>query len=151
MSLQTLKITIPGEPISGSQLKFNRKSGSAYRPKVHSQRVFTIYEYATQVVPEEDRPLFKNGREIWINVEFYFSYRKSDYRTGANSDQLKDNAPTFVIGNKDLDNLLKPLKDGLKGVVYADDRQIVMYTNIIKKYSESPRTIITIGEINGDR
>lgn len=149
MSLKILTIKIPGEPISGSQLKFNRKSGSAYRPKAHSQRVFTIYEYATQKVAEQDRPFFKNGQEIWISVEFYFPYRKSDYRTGANSHLLKDNAPTFVIGNKDLDNLLKPLKDGLKGVAYSDDKQIVMYTNIIKKYSESPMTIVNIGGING--
>jgi Holliday junction resolvase RusA-like endonuclease len=87
---------------------------------------------------------------IWISVDFYFPYRKADYRTGANSHILKDNAPEFVIGNKDLDNLLKPLKDGLKGVVYSDDKQIVMYTNIVKKYSESPRTIVNIGDMYGN-
>jgi Holliday junction resolvase RusA-like endonuclease len=146
---ETLRLEVPGEPISGSQLKFNRSSGTAYRPKAHSQRVFTIHEYAANAVPEEERPYFGNGIMVWISVEFYFPYRKSDYRTGKYSDVLKDSAPEFVIGNKDLDNLLKPLKDGLKGVAISDDKQIVMYTGIVKKYSQSPKTVVQIGQING--
>lgn len=146
----TITLEIPGEPISGSQLKFNRKSGTAYRPKAHSQRVFTIYEFAANLIPEPERPYFGNGQMVWISVEFYFPYRKGDYRTGKNSHILKDDAPTFVIGNKDLDNLLKPLKDGLKGVVINDDKQIVMYSQITKQYSKTPKTIVKVGQINGE-
>jgi Holliday junction resolvase RusA-like endonuclease len=142
-----LEIILPGEPISGSQLKFNRTTGSAYRPAQHKQRVFTIYEYACNVVGEERRPYYKKGTPLAMGVEFYFSYRSGDYRTGKHAGELKPNAPVYVLGNKDLDNLLKPLKDGLKGVVYADDKQIVKYLDITKMYSESPRTVIRVKEL----
>lgn len=144
---EPLVITIPGEPISGSQLKFNRKTGSAYRPKEHKQRVFTVSEFCASVVPDNQRPFFRKGVPLSMGVEFYFPYRSQDYGTGRNEGVLKANAPIFVIGNKDIDNLLKPLKDGLKGVAINDDKQIVIYTQIVKKYSESPRTIVTLQEI----
>ncbi len=148
-----IKIIIPGVPVSGSQLKFNRTTGSAYRPKEHKQRVFTVSEYAEralQTMPMEykhELPYFKKGTALYMQVSFYMPYRSADYRTGRNAGVLKDNAPMWVIGNKDLDNMLKPLKDGLKGIVYNDDKQIVCYGSITKQYSESPRTEIEVGEI----
>lgn len=142
-------LDIAGEPISGSQLKFNRNTGNAYRPTIHKQRVFTIYEYAKNKLEEDglERPFFKKGTPVSLSVEFQFPYRSSDYRTGKYSGQLKPNAPIYCIGNKDIDNLLKPLKDGLQGVVFVNDAQIVQYGNIIKRYSETPSTIIIVREV----
>jgi Holliday junction resolvase RusA-like endonuclease len=146
---KTLILDIHGVPVSGSQLKFNRKTGSAFRPKEHKQRVFTIYEYAKGYVDRHKLayPVFKKGTPVFLEVQFYFPYRTQDYRTGKNAGELKPNAPKWVLGNKDLDNMLKPLKDGLKGIIYADDKQIVKYGDIIKQYSESPKTLITVREV----
>ncbi len=143
-------ITIPGIPISGSQLKFNRATGSAYRPKEHKQRIFEIYEFASRYIEQNGftAPLFPNGVPIYMSIIFRFPYRKQDYRTGARAGELKPNAPLYVIGNKDLDNLLKPLKDGFKGLFYADDRQIVKYINIVKQYSKTPNTFVQVGELH---
>jgi Holliday junction resolvase RusA-like endonuclease len=148
---KTLVLDIHGIPVSGSQLKFNRKTGSAFRPKEHKQRVFTIYEYAQGFVDRWnlEYPVFGKGVALFLEVHFFFPYRDQDYRRikGVVSSELKPNAPKWVLGKKDLDNMLKPLKDGLKGVIYADDKQIVKYGEIIKQYSESPRTLITVREI----
>jgi Holliday junction resolvase RusA-like endonuclease len=145
------KISVPGEPISGSQLKFNRKTGTAYRPKEHKQRVFTVYEYAERAMRMEYHkdifPVFSNGTPVALSAKFYFPYRKGDYGTGKNANQLKSTAPTYVIGTKDVDNLLKPLKDGLAGIMYANDNQIVRYEYCEKRYSETPRTEIVIREL----
>lgn len=143
-----LMITVPGVPVSGSQLKFNRTTGRAYRPAQHKNRMEDVYNAAcTAVWDEENRPFFRKGVAVAIGVEFYFPYRNQDYGTGRNEGVLKNNAPVFVIGNKDLDNMLKPLKDGLKGVAINDDKQIVMYNHVVKKYSESPRTVVKLKEL----
>lgn len=148
--LKNITLEVPGLPVSGSQLKFNRKSGNAYRPKEHIQRLEEIQKVAELHIPKNKWPLFPKGQMVSLSVDFYFPYRKSDYRTGSNSHLLKHNAPIFVIGNKDLDNLLKPLKDGLKKIVIADDNQIVMYGFITKKYTdEEPKTTIKLQQVNG--
>jgi Holliday junction resolvase RusA-like endonuclease len=144
---RSLEFTISGIPVSGSQLKFNRKTGNAYRPTEHKQRVYEVYEFACRAVPEQLRPMYRKGTPIAIGVTFYFPYRSGDYGTGKNEGILKPNAPVYVIGNKDLDNMLKPLKDGMKGVVYNDDKQIVKYLDITKLYSESPRTVVRVQEL----
>lgn len=146
---KSISLEIHGIPVSGSQLKFNRTTGAAYRPKEHKQRVYTIYEYSNHVLDERglDKPYFKKGTPLRLSVMFFFPYRNADYRTGKHAGELKENAPTYVIGNKDLDNLLKPLKDGIKGVIMADDKQIVSYGTIVKVYSESPRTEILVEEV----
>lgn len=146
---RNITLDIHGEPISGSQLKFNRHTGNAYRPTAHKQRVFTIYQYCQEKLKQlgVDKPYFDRGIPLKLSVFFYFPYRSGDYRTGKHAGELKPNAPTWVIGQKDLDNLLKPLKDGMKGVIYADDKQIAMYGTIEKRYSESPRTEILVEEL----
>ena len=142
------KVIIHGEPISGSQLKFNRKTGNAYRPKEHKQRVFEVSEFARRAAEGKELPIFPNGIPVSFKCVMYFPHRKGDYRTGAKSHELKPNAPKWVIGNKDLDNLLKPLKDGLKGIVFADDNQIVHYADVGKLYSVTPRTEILIRRLS---
>jgi Holliday junction resolvase RusA-like endonuclease len=148
LEVKVVEFTIQGEPKSGSQLKFNRKTGNAYRPKEHKIRMQDVYDAACSYIPEGQRPYFRKGTPIILGVRFYFPYRSTDYGTGKNIGVLKPNAPTFCIGQKDIDNMLKPLKDGMKGVVYNDDKQIVAYSECWKLYSESPRTVVTIKEVS---
>ena len=152
IELEVVEINVPGEPVSGSQLKvrLNPKTGKpvTYRPASHKARKQDVYDAARSVIPEPQRPYFKRGTPVVLGVKFYFPYRAQDYGSGRNEGILKPNAPTFCIGSKDIDNLLKPLKDGLIGVVVNDDKQIVGYSEHWKLYSESPRTLITVKEIN---
>lgn len=148
LEVEVVEFTIQGEPKSGSQLKFNRATGNAYRPKEHKLRMQDVYEAACSYIPEGQRPYFGRGVPVVLSVRFYFPYRGSDYGSGRNAGVLKSNAPIFCIGQKDIDNMLKPLKDGMKGVVYNDDKQIVGYSEMWKLYSESPRTVVQIKEVN---
>jgi Holliday junction resolvase RusA-like endonuclease len=146
---ETLSLVIPGIPISGSQLKFNRQTGAAYRPKEHKQRVYSVYEYVNRELERQGLtgPVYSREKALVMGGCFYFPFRKGDYGTGRNQGRLKPSAPRYVIGTKDLDNLLKPLKDGLKGLVFVDDNQIVGYSSLWKMYSENPRTVIRIQEV----
>ena len=97
--LKSITLEVPGIPVSGSQLKFNRKSGNAYRPKEHTERLQAIQEVANLHIPKNKQPLFPKGEMVCLTVDFYFPYRKQDYGTGANSNILKPMAPHTIWKN----------------------------------------------------
>lgn len=152
--LDEISFTIYGEPLASNNLKFNRKTGYAYRPKEHKQRIYSVHEYSEKALLDlgiTTFPLFKKDTPLYMSAQLVFPYRKGDYRTGQSSDQLKPNAPRFVTVKKDIDNILKPLKDGMKGVIYFDDSQVCRYTEIEKVYGFTPCTEVTIGVLNNVR
>lgn len=54
----------------------------------------------------------------------------------------------FVLPTKkpDIDNILKIIMDGLNGVAYHDDKQVVEVT-IRKRYSSEPRVEVVLMEV----
>lgn len=58
---------------------------------------------------------------------FYFTRPKSHYGTGKNAAILKPSAPAIKTTKPDLSKLVRALEDGLTGVVYVDDAQIVSH------------------------
>jgi Holliday junction resolvase RusA-like endonuclease len=80
---------------------------------------------------------------ILLNVVFYMGRPKGHYRSGKNSDMLKDDAPEWHTSKKDLDNMVKFITDAMNGIFYRDDSQI-SWIDAQKMYSERPRTIISI-------
>jgi len=53
---------------------------------------------------------------------------------------------TRPTGKPDLDNCIKLLMDGLNKIAWVDDAQVVRLT-AGKRYAETPRTIVEIGEV----
>lgn len=53
------------------------------------------------------------------------------------------------LSRPDLDNLLKPLKDALSGIVYVDDSQIVTYKLCGKWYGETAGIDVQVFEMDG--
>ncbi len=80
---------------------------------------------------------------INLTVTFYMPRPKSHYGSGKKSDMLKDNAPEYHISRPDTDNYCKLIMDSLNSIFWKDDSQICQLM-AQKKYSESPRTEITI-------
>jgi Holliday junction resolvase RusA-like endonuclease len=78
-----------------------------------------------------------------LELTFYMARPHSHYRSGKNSDMLKDNAPEHHSGRPDLDNLTKFVQDALNKIYYRDDALICQLV-ACKLYSERPRTEITI-------
>jgi Holliday junction resolvase RusA-like endonuclease len=72
-------------------------------------------------------------------IEFHMMRPKAHYGKKG----LKDNAPVWHQSTPDLDNMIKAVKDSLKGIVWKDDSQVC---NLMaqKKYAEVPGILITI-------
>jgi Holliday junction resolvase RusA-like endonuclease len=149
--LDEISFVIYGTPLASSNLQFNRKTGYAYRPKEHKQRIYSVREYSEKALLDRgitQFPLFKKGTPLYMSAQLVFPYRRQDYRTGKHEDELKPNAPKWVTTKKDIDNILKPLKDGMSDVIYFDDSQVCRYDHIEKVYGFTPCTEVTIGVLN---
>ncbi len=68
-------------------------------------------------------------------MAFLFPRPRCDYGTGKNSGTLKAGAPQQYIKNPDLDKLVRGVLDGLSGVLFADDRQVIRILGT-KQYDE---------------
>jgi Holliday junction resolvase RusA-like endonuclease len=144
---EAIIFSIHGKPVAGSQLKVNKKTGAVFRPSEHKQRVSTVSDYAAKALEDigvQDVPYFRKGTPVRLSVLFFFPYRDGDFGTGRNAGKLKPGAPKFCMARIDLDNLLKPLKDGMKGLIYHDDAQVVEYGYIVKRYSMNPHTKLKV-------
>ena len=74
---------------------------------------------------------------------FYFKRPKAHYKTGKNSNCLRDDAPEYHSSRPDIDNLVKLVGDALNGIFFIDDALISRVT-AHKLYSDKPRTEIII-------
>lgn len=139
----------PIEALQGAQLQFNRKTGTAYRPASHKKMKKEIEYYSLVAVEEslEEKPFFEGGIPLQLSLEFQFPYRDKDFVSRKGWTELRDDPPQWCIGNKDIDNMLKPIKDGMQGIIFANDNQICRYGYIDKKYNYLPSIKIRVVEL----
>lgn len=87
----------------------------------------------------DNLPFFEKGIPLGIAFTFRFTRPKS----------VKRKYPTTI---PDLNNIIKPIEDALKGVLIHDDSQIVHYGDTWKIYcepGEPPGITVTLWEVKG--
>lgn len=119
--------TIPFEPVSLKRHR-HRLKGGTYDPSKKDKEDF--------VKLIDNLPENKMSRPIRCSLHFYCKRPKSHYRTGKNSNLLKDTAPKYNTNNKDLDNMVKFVLDALNDKLYEDDC-LIFEINCIKTYSDN--------------
>lgn len=138
-----IKIVVTGKPIAQARPRFVRRGPfvGTYNPQ-ETEAGRWILEAKAQLPPA-----FKllEG-PLWATLTFVIARPKGHYGSGRNQTKLKDWAPFFAMGPKDLDNYQKFCLDCLNLVCYKDDSQIVAI-GTYKKYGEQPRTEIQLGRI----
>lgn len=118
--------TVQYEPTSLKRHR-HRLTGGTYDPSKKEKEEFlkTIQESFPETIMR---------RPLKCVLNFYSKRPKSHYKSGKQSNILKDNSPKYNTNNKDLDNMVKFVLDALNNKLYEDDCQIIEI-QCIKSYS----------------
>jgi len=117
--------------IPKQSIRYNIKQKRFYQPTKYSKYIKTIKHRLKEQFPET-YSLFNAPVAIEYNVYFRTKNKKLIGR-------YKSTMP-------DVDNILKPINDAVKGILVQDDKQIVS-CKISKYYSDINRLIIIIKEV----
>ena len=134
-----IQFTVFGEPVAQGRPRFARMGAGvrAYDPE--KSRTYKDYVRAAALEVKPDVPL---EGPLLLMVEAYRSIPKSMSKKKQAAALAGSLQPTT---KPDLDNIIKGLKDALKGIIWRDDSQVV---NIIagKWYSDRPRVKVIVEE-----
>lgn len=142
--MEERKFTVPGMPQGKMRPRASAFGGHA---KVHPDAKQIEYENwmrccYSEAYPDQD-PL---ACPIEIDIQAYFPIPKSVSKKGRKAMLDGDILPTK---KPDLDNIVKNL-DALNGIAFEDD-DLICEIHAIKLFSEAPRVVITIREMEGER
>lgn len=137
---ETVKIIIEGEPIPQGRPRSSVRGG-----RVHVRDTEKSRNYK-QIVALTARNQYKgkaleNELEVGIDI-----YRPNQKNVSKKQRKLREDGEVRPIVRPDIDNYIKSVFDGLDGIVWIDDAQVVsLIAN--KFYSDKPRVEVTIKEL----
>ena len=137
-----VKFTVPGEPKGKGRPKFARRGQYV---QTYTPDATTNYENLVKLEYERQcgRISFPKDAQLDMRIMAYFSIPKSKSKKAK---QLMKDKVIRPTKKPDMDNIVKIIADGLNGIAYHDDSQIVD-TAVRKFYSENPRVVVTISEV----
>jgi len=137
-------ITVQGAPQGKGRARAFLRGGKIGHFTPQKTRSYESLILGAAVDAMGDRPPFEEAVEFTLRAIYpipaSWSARK---RAQAMTGEIK---PTK---KPDLDNVLKAWNDGLNGVVYRDDSQVVTFA-VEKRYGPQPLVVVTVNTIGGD-
>lgn len=135
----TFEFKIPGKPIAKSRPRLGR-NGHVYTPKPTRIAEALVKFYGLTIIKRPlEEPL---SMRIRFGMPIPKSYSKKQRKMITDGQLHHCKTP-------DIDNLAKLVLDGLNGVAYVDDKQIISLT-AEKFYAEIPGTTVQISEWSAD-
>lgn len=131
-----IEFTVYGKPQGKARPRFTRRGGRAYTPKntkLYEQQIARAYRQAANGFTFGEFPV-----EIWITAVFQ---------------KAKTSKKEYPTLKPDIDNIQKAVFDGLNGIAYNDDKQIltaVVHKTFCTLEGEKPRLLVTVMEYKGD-
>lgn len=136
-------IELAGEPVAKGRPKFARRGNfvTAYTPGKTIKYEDQMRYAATQIMG--GRALLNGGLRMKVTsfMSIPASYSKATRALALAGDFWPDKKP-------DIDNVAKIAMDGLSGVVFHDDKQVVEL-HVRKLYSDRPRLVIEVAPMGG--
>ena len=133
-----VKFFIPGEPVAQGRPRATTING---RTRMYDAPKSATYKNMVSMVASqkmEGLALIEQAVSVVISVQKSVPQSWSKKKqASALADELK---PT---GKPDIDNYIKAVFDGLNGVVFKDDSQVV-YIGATKRYSDTPGISVTV-------
>ena len=138
--MKILKFTIPGPPVGKGRPRFVRATGRTYTPeKTANFETLVRWEYHRQCGGDRMR----DGAQIGIRIEALFAIPKSKPKK---VQRAMEDGVIMHTHKPDSDNVLQAVADALNHIAYQDDSAIA-YAEVIKRYSRTPETRVTIYEM----
>ena len=136
------QITIPITPQAKQSFRYTARNNKVirYQPKDKVNYIGAIKTYAMAKRPDR---LLEGALEL--SVDFIFPFLGKHGKKVRQ--EVLDGRALYKTTKPDVDNLLKPLKDALRSVVYADDNQVAAYGRMRKIYGEAGKLIVIIREL----
>lgn len=131
-----VEFTVCGKPQGKARPRFSRRSNSIYTPKstqAYERQIAKAYKLAANGFTFGECPV-----EIWITAVF---------------PKAKTSKKEYPTIKPDIDNIQKAVFDGLNGIAYNDDKQIltaVIHKTFCKLDGEEPRLLVAVMEYKGD-
>jgi len=133
----TIQFTVYGEPVAKGRPRYSTRGGfpRSYTP---AKTLRAEDDFRAQALSR--RPSKPVTGQVDLEVSFYRSIPKS-FSKRKRQDALDGRiAPTT---RPDVDNYVKLICDAMNGIFWQDDAQIVCM-RVHKKYSDTPRTEVTM-------
>lgn len=89
---------------------------------------------------------------VAVDITFYLKRPRGHYRTGAHENEVRASAPRYPKSRPDVDKLARSTLDGLTGVMFDDDCQVITLT-ATKQYApaaQHPGAVIRIRVLKED-
>ncbi|KVP19392.1 endodeoxyribonuclease RusA [Burkholderia ubonensis] len=139
---QRVEFVVPGKPVAKGRPRFARHGAHVrtFTPEA-TERYENLVKMAARAAMCETQP-YEGPVRLIVNIGLPIPASWSQKR--------QDAAAAGAIGatkKPDADNVVKALKDGMNGVVYADDGQVVDLW-ISKRYARVPGVRIEAIELN---
>lgn len=128
-------IVIPGEPRGKGRPRFTKQGHVFTDLKTRNYEKLVGVEYKNQCGKK-----FKENVEIEIIAKYKIA--KNDSKS---TKEKKINGEIRPDKKPDIDNIVKAILDGLNGIAYDDDKQVVD-VKASKFYSVEPKVIIMISK-----
>ena len=140
MHSTTIHVEVPGDPVGKQRPRFARIGNTAIRAFTPAKT--KAYEAKVGLLAMSKRTGTIMEGPVSVSIVAVFK-RPQRLKRRKDPDAL-----ILYDGRVDLDNVIKAVLDGLNGVIYVDDKQVVKIA-AASYYSEkagSPRTMITVME-----
>lgn len=134
---QKLEFVILGIPGSKQSTQFT-KLGIAYTPKDKKQKQENV---AWEIKSKLPKHFVIHVGPVKVTYDFVFPIPKSFSKKLIA--RIESGEVIYKVSKPDTDNLVKPAKDAMNGVVFLDDSQVVV-ERARKMYGKTPMTIISV-------
>lgn len=132
-----------GDPVpKGSTHAFKHKTTGRIITRQNSADRLYAYQNLIALAASRAR-VTRTDKLVKIKILFGIKRPKLHYGTGKNASILKESAPRNHLQPPDLDKLVRAVLDGLTGVAYDDDSQVIGLA-ASKAWSAKGVTVVTI-------